>query len=233
MNADGDFSNSDESNMLQEFILTDADDGFDNAGDVVSTEGAVAMHAEASPERLFCVDTGANVTVCNVKLQGHQKVKPVRNRGIGTAKTGGMIRVDSLFDLGVFKQLRYCPGSRSNLLGGNAILIAGCWLKLFGSVEFPQCQIIRTVDQEEDFEIDCILKNNLWWITEDQFYDLAFRNGLPKDEFDRRAEESRAYHTDVTAKRGTFYERTDMESQMEDAQNVYEDAKDFLKEGLS
>ena len=195
MNQDGDFESGDSSNMVQEFTLgeDDSKDAFDDAGDVVSVKAAVAMHAEASPERLFCFDTGANVTVCNVKLKGHQREKPVSNRGIGTAKTGGMIRVNALYDLGVFKQLRFCPGSRSNLLGGNSILVAGCTQRLFGTVQNPQCQIIRSDDYHEDFIIDCILINNLWWITEDQFYDLAYRNGLTEEEFNRRAEDERAF----------------------------------------
>ena len=80
-----------------------------------------------------------------------------------------------------------------------------------------QCQIIRTVADEDDFIIHCILLNNLWWITEDQFYDLAFRNGLTVEEVERRRETDEVFHASVAARRGgTFFDRDTIEARMED-----------------
>ena len=161
MNQDGEFDSGDSSNMMQEFIEIDE----------VSEGVAVALHSfEPSAERLYCFDTGSNVTICNIQLASNEGYVEVNNRGIGTAQTGGVLRVQGIFSLGDIKDIRHCKGSRVNLLGGNTILDCGCRQQLFGTKEEPKCQIIRRVNGYDDFIIDCTLFNGLWWITESQFY---------------------------------------------------------------
>ena len=114
-----------------------------------------------------------------------------------------------------------------------SILICGCWQKLFGTVAQPQCQIIRTVDGEDDFIIHCIIINNVWWITEGQFYDLALRNGLTEEEVARRAEGDRVWHASVAVRRGgTFFDRKTMDARLEDEKFVGRLTAYMLEKGV-
>ena len=219
MNQDGDFDSGDSSNMVEEFLNSE---DVEDAGLSRGAEEVVLQAVEDRDPTLVCVDTGANIPICKEIPGIADDVRHVEKKNIGTAKHGGMLRVNNLFNLGMLRNVRHCPDARANILNGNSIVDCGCEARLYGSKGNYRCEIVRKgaaegLGEEYDFIIPCILLNGLWWITEAQFHDLVFRHGLTIEEIQSRHDEAVAWQLETMERRGgDFFKRNSVEIHLSD-----------------
>jgi len=215
----GNFINAeqdDRANMMEEIIV----DNLEGAGVPNAFQASVARHS-----RMICIDSGCNIFILRFILTMFENFRVVVNRVIRTAAAAGVLRVEALFDSGHASDIRHCPDASANLMPTNVIVRMYCAVIFDMLSGVPRCRIVANEsshggDENNFFEINCVMDNELWWISEQQMLDIIHRNGFPLAEAQRIAAGARildygllAASTDFDAR--DFMDRPDTDSDWE------------------
>ena len=149
----------------------------------VFEESVVANHVQAAASSLLLLDSGANrIIIKNRKLM--TTIDRSKTSNLRTADSKNSLHVDGIGTIGILEDVKFCERATTDLIAVSKLGQIG-FKTSFDDAEGPV--VIR---RRSTGNVVCIgvQMNDPYWITEDQFMDIAYNDGKNIEKQHRRSE---------------------------------------------